>query len=265
MSNQPPLERYLSTLRSEQSAETYRKGIRCLVGDGNKFLDLVKSDKKGSENFLMDKIISIRDNVSGATCRNYLAAVRSFIIFYEIDLNWLKIRKLVPRSRVVAADRCPTVEEIRKLLNICSVRDRSITLCLLSGGFRVGAFEWLNIGDYSKLESGVGRLVIYRGFPEEYFCFISPEASNVLDDTLVQRKKDGETIKDSSPLFRRVWNIFSSISESRLKRLKVNTIESMFNNFWVKSGVRESGVGKGRSLKVCMVLGNFLEQELANL
>lgn len=62
--------------------------------------------------------------ISGATIRNYVKAIKLFCEMNEIIAPWKKIVRGLPRSRNYANDRAPTIEEIKKIticFSICAV------------------------------------------------------------------------------------------------------------------------------------------------
>ncbi len=115
--------------------------------------------------------------------------MRSFLEFEEVDLNFKKIRGAMPPGRSVGRDRPPTIEEIRRLLEVWDRRMRAVVFVMCSSGIRVGAFNYLDVGDYKRLDDGVGRLRVYKGTPEEYIAFITPEACQAVDTYFEERRK----------------------------------------------------------------------------
>ena len=114
----------------------------------------------------------------------------------------MKIKRVLPRARRYALDMVPTVEEIQNILGAADIRGKPLTLVFVSGGIREGAITQLKVSDYTKVEDGLGRLVVYNGDPERYVAFISPEACDALERYLDFRTQHGETVSANSPLFR---------------------------------------------------------------
>jgi hypothetical protein len=54
--------------------------------------------------------------ISGATVRNYVKAIKLFCEMADIPIPWKKLTQGLPRARNYADDRIPSLEEIKKLM-----------------------------------------------------------------------------------------------------------------------------------------------------
>lgn len=238
---------FLGLLRCEATRRSYGYGVRWLVGDPDTFLELVKKDRRGAEDFLIHSVVDRRDGVSGSSLRNGLMALKSFLNFYEVGLNWRRVFSVVPAPRRVALDRAPTLEEVRRLLTVCDLRMRVVVLMLLSSGMRAGGFDGLKVGDVKFLESGVGRLRVYGGSNEEYWTFVTPECCNMLKEYFEARCRAGEELSAKSPLLRDKWcyeNRSHKMDPAIVKPFISKAISNRLNVLWVKAGVRLFSSGK---------------------
>lgn len=243
-----PLSDYLNALRSDYTRETYKSSIKLLVGDGNKFLSLAKSNRKSAEDKLIEYIISSRKRIKGSTFSTRLAELKSFLDFNEVQLNWKRVKSAAPPSHMVSNDRPPTVEEIRTLLKFADVRDRAIILCMASSGVRVGALPGLNVEDLAVRPTEIGVLTVYRGEPEQYSAIVSAEAVQAVSDYLDARRRVGEKVTSVSPLFRDCWDYQKtqegrtvtrqSVAPDIARRLKVDGLKRIIDRDWVSSGLR---------------------------
>ena len=57
------------------------------------------------------------NEISEGTLRNFLKPIKLFFEMNDIVIPWKKIIKGLPSPKQAADDRCPTVDEIRKLLD----------------------------------------------------------------------------------------------------------------------------------------------------
>ncbi|MFX0115329.1 MAG: tyrosine recombinase XerC, partial [Candidatus Hodarchaeota archaeon] len=113
---------------------------------------------------------------------------------------------IMPGEEVVVADRMPTKEELKQILNIGSLRDRTMILILSSSGLRIGALATLKLGDI-ELDEEIPRVIVKRKPGRKiskrmkgFATFITPEAKNVLLQYIRHRESLGEKISEASPI-----------------------------------------------------------------
>ena len=112
-----------------------------------------------------------------------------------------------------------TKDEIKKMLEVATdITDKVLILMFSSGGFRLESWDYFTWKDviFFKNDDGTYKgaaLLIYRGDPESYFTFITPEACKALEiyrenwraDIGQYPKPDDPLIKTvSSPMIRRL-------------------------------------------------------------
>jgi hypothetical protein len=84
----------------------------------DEFVSLAKRDPTSVERKVMS-FISVQKRrvenkeITGATVSNFLKAIRLLLEMSDVNLNWKKIRRILPLARRYALDRVPTIEEIR--------------------------------------------------------------------------------------------------------------------------------------------------------
>jgi len=162
-------------------------------------------------NFVMTQLERVnRKEIVIATLRGYLKSIKLFCDVADIPIAWKRITRGLPRGRKFADDRAPTIEEIRKLCEYPDRRIKAIIYSMASGGFRVGAWDYLKWGHVIPIErSGkivAAKMSIYSGEDEEYFTFISYEAYNELAKWMEFRQQSGEQITADSWLMRNLFD-----------------------------------------------------------
>ena len=131
------------------------------------------------------------------------AALELFFAMNDKPLNFKKIRKMFPGLVKKSGDNAWTTQHIQKMLrHTKDNRNRSLILFISSTGCRIGAIRDLKIKHLVEMPEGCKAVKFYEDSPEEYWSFLTPEASKSLDEYLNQRKNDGENLKLDSPLFR---------------------------------------------------------------
>lgn len=245
---QPQMESFLKALRTDATRESYSYVLRRVLKDPDAFLKL---EKKQMEDALLAYIADTRGKVAGSTLGHRIAVVRSFLDFYEVALNWKKVKGSLPAARHVSLDRAPTVEEIRELLKFCGPRERAMVLMMCSGGFRVGSWSYFSVKDVAFLDNGLARIRVYRGEPEEYKTLVSSEAADALGQYLETRRRAGEKVGPDSPLIRDRWSYEQNgqqktiIAPEVAHLMRTSSIQSCFLRLWSRAGVRTRGQGRG--------------------
>jgi integrase len=119
--------------------------------------------------------------ITGSTVNNYLKSIKLFCDMADIPIPWKKISRGLPRGRNYADDRIPTGDEIKKLLEYPDRRIKAIVYTMTSSGIRLGAWDYLKWGHIRPIERDdeivASKVIVYAGEDEEYFTFISKEAT----------------------------------------------------------------------------------------
>jgi len=163
--------------------------------------------------FLEDYIGELQDQgLAPLRICNYVKAVKALYRVNEVDLKLPQ-----PLSqRVVRKDRAPKPEELAKLLDIGTLRDRVTISMFALGGFREGTLVKLQYRHVlDELERGIVPIHIHveaeitKGKYHDYDTFLGQEAVEYLKLYLEERRRgspDGkvppEQLTDSSPLIR---------------------------------------------------------------
>ena len=237
-----PFSEYLQTRREEKTRINLHKFLRSIVGDPNAFLELAKDDKHKAEECLINYVVEKRGKLAPTTVTVFMSALKGFLEFNEVSLNWRKVKGTMDRARFVANDRAPTKEEIRKLLDVCDLRTRACVLVLSSSGIRAGGLCGLKIDDFNFLDSGIARLRIYAGTIDEYLTFISAEATIAVRAYLDARIQAGEHVTPSSVFLRDKWtysNDRSKLDPDIVRPVNENVLHKIIAFLWGKAGVRD--------------------------
>lgn len=84
------------------------------------FVDFAKSNPALAENKIIaflssERARADRGKISAGTINNWVKAARLFLEMSDVQLNWKKIQRVLPRARRYALDRVPTVDELRDM------------------------------------------------------------------------------------------------------------------------------------------------------
>lgn len=256
-----PYTLFVYALNSPVSRERYTTRLRWFfshigLSDGTieercrAFVDMARKDGNWVLHSLLKFLNLYKERfdtreVTGATIRNYMKAVKLFCEMNDIFLPWKKITRGLPKGRRWVDDRAPTLEEIRKVIEYPDRRIRPIVFTMASSGIRVGAWDYLKVGHISPLiKDGklvAAKMIVYAGEEEQYSTFISPEAYNSIRDWLEYRRRSGENLTSESWLLRNLWD--SRVAKGRgfasvPVRLKSSGVKALMENALWTQGLR---------------------------
>ena len=247
------VDNFLQGIGNEETKEGYLIKLRLFLEHAgvspDEFVSLAKRKPKEAERLITEYVVSRKGAVSGATLRNFKAALKLFLAMNDVGdaLNWTRIGKVMPTARRHGSDRAPTAEELRRILDSCDLRMKCVVLLMVSSGMRVGSFDWLKWGDVQPVKSGkheFAKLRVYRGENEEYHTFITPECYRYLLDYKAMREKAGEAVNDGSPLIRDGWGNYRGAKEAgEAVAVTAKTLRNQLGILYRKIGLRETKEG----------------------
>jgi len=179
------------------------------------FVDLARKDTELASNVIAayikeDKKRVEEGKISSQTLPNHTKPIKVLLDANRIQIHWKSLNKLMPRRESKSKDRAYTREEIQKMLEITNdITDKVIILLFSSGGFRLEAWDYFTWKDVIFFKDGGSykgaSLLIYRGDPESYWTFITPEACRTLELYRENWKADiGVYPKPDDPLLKSV-------------------------------------------------------------
>lgn len=102
-----------------------------------------------------------QDHIAASSVGNYIKPLRLFLEMNDILLNWKKLNRLLPSGKAKSQDRAPSVEEVKQICEYPDRRIKPIVLSMASGGFRLGAWDYLTWGDVEPIERGGKGITLY--------------------------------------------------------------------------------------------------------
>jgi integrase len=201
-----------------------------------------QNQSKVIENKIIEFIVWMKEkeNKNHGAIKNYTTPVISFYKINDITLNTSKIMRFMPPKTRVRKNRGYEYEEIQKLLHVADDRMKAVILILVSSGCRVGAIPTLHLRDLTRIESdNLYKITIYENQEEEYYSFLTPEASNAVDDYLDMRRRYGEKVGPDSPLIREQFDVRDPFSIASPKPLNVITLKNKLVLLGERAGIRE--------------------------
>jgi hypothetical protein len=156
--------------------------------------------------------------ISPATLRNYIKAIKLFCEMNDISIVWKKITRGLPKARRFADDRAPTLQEIRKIAEYPDRRIKPVISTMASTGIRVGAWDYLKYGHITPIEREgklvAAKVLVYAGTPDWYVTFMTPEAYREVEAWMKFRRQCGEKISADSWVMRDLWDTEAAIRKN---------------------------------------------------
>jgi hypothetical protein len=188
-----------------------------------------------------------REEITGATLRNFVKAIKLFCEMSDVSISWKKINRGLPKIRRFADDRAPTIEEIQKISEYPDRRIKGIVYTMASSGIRLGAWDyirWKHIQPVMREEKIVAaKIVVYAGDDEGYFSFITPEAYYQLESWVEYRKESGEKIDGNSWLMRQLWDTkeghYHHVTIKDAVKLKSSGVKRLIEDALWTQGIRK--------------------------
>lgn len=197
--------------------------------------DLAAIHQDTLQYLLENYLIELKQTANPNSIPSKFQGIKHFCIMNRIHIDWDIIYRMFPRRQITQTLRSYTNKEICHLLaNSNSVRDTALIHFLASTGARIGVFDHgLTLGHIQNMPYGCKAVRLYARDVEEYWAFLTPQASEALDTYHNCRK--GEKFNDDTPIFATrginprplTWNgarsaIYRIIAKSDLSRHKSN-------------------------------------------
>jgi len=261
-----PLTEFFSAIKSPLTKRNYEKDIRrffessefegTLKEQASAFTTKAKSDPQWATAIINQFILSQKERVQAgeitdSRVANYYKPIRLFCEENDINLNWKKLARRVPKGRRAANDRAPELQEIKTILTYPDRRIKPTILLMESSGCRIGSFDYLNWGNIEPIEKDgillAARIKIYAGTNEEYSSFITPECYRAIKEYMDFRKSQGEKINKDSPVIRDLFHPdHLGQGEPHLpKRLKSTGVKRLVEDALKATGLRTT-LAKGK-------------------
>lgn len=188
--------------------------------------------------------------ITASTLRNFVKALKLFFEMSDIAIPWKMITRGLPRARMAANDRAPTLEEIQKICEYPDRRIKAIIYLMASSGIRLGAWDYLRWKHIIPMNNEKGdiiaaKIIVYGGDTEEYYAFITPEAYRALKEWMDFRESYGERLHSESWIMRDLWRTTNINYGARWglakypKKLKSSGIKRIIERALWEQGLRK--------------------------
>ena len=206
---------------------TFKKFVG--IDDEDEFLNM--SGEK-LQAMLENYVIHLKHTANPNSIPSKFKGLKHFCIVNRIKVNWDIIHKFFPQKQKPSNLRAYSTNEINAMLSTTtSLRDKALIHFLASTGVRIGVFDHdLTIQHMKHMPSKHMAVLFYAGSIEEYWSFLTPQATKSLTQYHVMRKNDGEIFDSDTPIF--------ATSKFASKQLSLNGARSVIYRIVSKTTVR---------------------------
>ena len=200
------------------------------VGFENKYDEYSKLDPKVIDRHLEDYVMyHAGRKVKGVTVRSYLKPIYLFLDVNRIQYYPKAINRLIPKDKMKKGGGKPfTNEDVESMLDYTNEsRTKALIHFFASIGGRSAVLTdpVLQFKHLFSMPYGCKAVLCYANSDEEYWAFLTPEASKALEVYRDERIKNGENITPESYLF-------VNRKKSRFKDETYVTIPALNSIFW---------------------------------
>jgi site-specific recombinase XerD len=261
---------------SERSLATYGTDIFKFCSFINKQPDELVRNCKNAQGQLKPKAVfqlrhEIDDYISylrtrelaPGTVYNYISSLRVFLKLNYIDLQLCMKRP----SRTKFDSRAPTLDELRRIIDVCNLREKLVVTLLGVSGLRIGTLTKLKYrhvkDDLEKNRVPILLNIeaeITKGKYHSYWTFLNQEASDYLRAYLDLRRRgtqymDPEEINDETPLLR-------AYRLNKIRPTVPETLENALRKVYFRAGVVVKTPGVRRYDFQCHGLRKFFKSQM---
>jgi hypothetical protein len=257
---------YLVTdgLKSKHTKRVYSVLFNQFLRDGAHITDyqvLLDHTSRVLESMVIGYIERLRDKGRAhQTIKLNCAAIFHFFEMNDIILNKRKIMRFIPLDESSSpsqgdyyadGDKPYTVEQINRIINEgCGgdTRCKVIVLLMVSTAVRIGALPELCYRDLTYIpEHNLYKIRVYANSRHDrYISYCTPECASAINSYLDYRRRLGETIKNSSPLIREMFNIDNPFVIDSPKICTLRMMELALEQALKKSGVNQRTVTQAK-------------------
>lgn len=198
------------SIRSKETLHYYKVYLEKFLQFTNTsdYGSLIKLEPKKLEFLLIEYVSHLKKFVEmGEISPNgfpqRFAPIETFLVQNDVLLNFKKIKRMFPRRVKTRGESPYTRKDLQDFIEFApDQRARAIVSFFVSTGARPQSIEGLQLRNLKEMDLGCKGVLIYENDQEEYWAFLTPEATKYLDEYFKDREFHGEKLKPESPVFR---------------------------------------------------------------
>jgi len=250
MQDQRSMLLFEQTIKSKYTLRNYREHLKRFL-EFTKLRDhdsLLKLSKDDIQELIEDYVMYLKKTVNPNSVDTMMRGIKHFFVINKVGLYWELIHKLYP-EKVKSSGFMPfTTKDVQSMLDATtSKRNKAIIHFLASTGSRIGVFDYgLSMKHLKNMDEDCLAVLIYADEKDEYWSFLTPEATDSLNDYFQQRQDDGEKFTKDSPVFRSKY----SLGIEKAKPLKLKSVQSLIFRILGNSDVKRVKVNKNYNIQM---------------
>jgi len=250
MQDQRSMLLFEQTIKSKYTLRNYREHLKRFL-EFTKLKDydsLLKLSKDDIQILIEDYVMYLKKTVNPNSVDTMMRGVKHFFVINKVGLYWELVHKLYP-EKIKASGFMPfTTKDVQSMLTATtSKRNKAIIHFLASTGSRIGVFDYgLSMKHLKNMGNSCMAVLIYADEKDEYWSFLTPEATDSLNDYFQQRQDDGEKFTDDSPIFRSKY----SLGIEKAKPLRLKSVQSLIFRILENSDVKRVRINKNYNIQM---------------
>jgi hypothetical protein len=234
-----PYQRFVDVIDNERTRQEYVSALRLFMEhyQVSKYEELLKLSTNEAEDMIIQYILSMKKKaLSEGIVTLRVSAIRKFFSSNRVNLNWDYVNQHKGKFKKKQKLEAYNHEQIEKLLQVCDLRTRCLTLIFTSTGIRVGALPELR-KRHLKRVGDLYQFTIYENEEDEYITYCTPECATAIDNYFAYRERSGEVITKESYLIVRDFDL-EGIRQTHLP-VSSSTIRNIMSKRMIKAGLRK--------------------------
>ena len=170
---------------------------------------ILKIEPEQLQTILEDYVMHLKQTINPNSVSVYMTGVKHFCVMNRIKIFWEIIQKMYPQKVKKSGQKAWPTEKIRQMLEFSnSIRNKAIVHFLASTGGRIGIFDYpLQMRHLKDMGDGCMSVLLYAGETDEYWAFLTPEATLALNKSFAEREEGNEKFYPESPIFRNEYRL----------------------------------------------------------
>ncbi len=240
---------FISAINSPRTLKKYDVDILKFMKFSG-YLDydsILQDDSETIQKHLEDYVMEIKKRTNKrSTVKNQLQAIELFLEVNKKMFYRKALHLMYPRETTKTGNEYPySNEDILKMSNVKSKRTIALIQFFASTGARPDVVDdpILTFKNIHPMQNGCKAVFLYDESNEEYWGFLTPEASKALDDYVDERMFLGEKITQESPVFIATREKRLAYNPDSIRHLDHITLTSLMNRTRIEARIENHKTG----------------------